>query len=49
VLGGMISATSLAVFFVPLFFVLIVRRFSRQRPGEKAGEPRPELVTDNAL
>jgi multidrug efflux pump len=49
VLGGMISATSLAVFFVPLFFVLIVRRFSRQRSGEKAKEPRPELVPNNAL
>ena len=33
VLGGMISATLLAVFFVPLFFVLIVRAFSRKRRG----------------
>ena len=29
VLGGMFSATVLGVFFVPLFFVLIRRRFSR--------------------
>jgi multidrug efflux pump len=45
VLGGMISATFLAVFFVPLFFVLIARRFSRQRPAEKvqAGEPEPAV------
>jgi multidrug efflux pump len=47
VLGGMISATFLAIFFVPLFFVLIVRRFSRQRPAEKvqAGEPGGEPAT----
>jgi multidrug efflux pump len=37
VLGGMISATFLAIFFVPLFFVLIVRRFSRKQPGEEKG------------
>jgi len=29
VLGGMVSATVLGIFFVPLFFVLIRRRFSR--------------------
>ena len=33
VLGGMISATFLAVFFVPLFFVLIVRTFSKRGRG----------------
>ncbi|KUQ87630.1 hypothetical protein AWI30_20910 [Enterobacter hormaechei subsp. oharae] len=27
VMGGMISATILAIYFVPLFFVLIRRRF----------------------
>ncbi|HAH12402.1 MAG TPA: hypothetical protein DCL47_02640, partial [Pantoea agglomerans] len=27
VMGGMISATLLAIFFVPLFFVLVRRRF----------------------
>ena len=27
VMGGMISATVLAIFFVPLFFVLVRRRF----------------------
>jgi multidrug efflux pump len=26
-MGGMISATLLAIFFVPLFFVLVRRRF----------------------
>lgn len=34
VMGGMISATVLAIFFVPLFFVLVRRRF----PG-KVGKP----------
>jgi multidrug efflux pump subunit AcrB len=29
VLGGMLSATVLGIFFVPLFFVLIRRRFGR--------------------
>ncbi|MEX0760100.1 MAG: efflux RND transporter permease subunit, partial [Tistlia sp.] len=33
VFGGMISATFLAIFFVPLFFVLIVRNFSSRRRG----------------
>ncbi len=33
VFGGMLSATFLAIFFVPLFFVLIVRNFSRKRPS----------------
>ncbi|MFC0225199.1 multidrug efflux RND transporter permease AcrD [Serratia aquatilis] len=32
VMGGMISATVLAIFFVPLFFVLVRRRF----PGKQA-------------
>jgi hypothetical protein len=44
----MISATFLAVFFVPLFFVLIVRRFSGQRPVEKAEEPGPEPAMGSA-
>jgi len=39
VIGGMISATVLAVFFVPLFFVLVRRRF----PGK--GE-QPTLINE---
>jgi len=32
-MGGMISATVLAIFFVPLFFVLVRRRFpQKERP-----------------
>ncbi len=37
VLGGMITGTFLAIFFIPLFFVLVVRLFSRTRRGV-AGE-----------
>jgi Cu/Ag efflux pump CusA len=29
VLGGMITATSLAIFFIPLFYVVILRAFRR--------------------
>jgi len=32
VMGGMISATVLAIFFVPLFFVLVRRRFPLKEP-----------------
>jgi multidrug efflux pump len=32
VMGGMISATLLAIFFVPLFFVLVRRRFPGKQP-----------------
>ncbi len=31
VLGGMITATFLAIFFIPLFFVIIVRLFDRRK------------------
>ncbi|RJT18527.1 efflux RND transporter permease subunit [Buttiauxella izardii] len=32
VMGGMLSATLLAIFFVPVFFVVIRARFSKSRP-----------------
>ncbi|WP_275555111.1 multidrug efflux RND transporter permease AcrD [Mixta sp. Marseille-Q2659] len=39
VMGGMISATLLAIFFVPLFFVLIRRRFPlKAQAGQKRNE-----------
>ncbi|HWK68990.1 MAG TPA: efflux RND transporter permease subunit [Rhizobiaceae bacterium] len=44
VLGGMISATILAVFFVPAFFVFVMDPFGRRRGEETkhaAGEARP--------
>lgn len=46
VLGGMISATFLAIFFVPLFFLLIVRNFSRKRPERTV--PVEQLAGDAA-
>ncbi|WP_145523229.1 multidrug efflux RND transporter permease AcrD [Yersinia rohdei] len=38
VMGGMISATVLAIFFVPLFFVLVRRRFRGKPPRAKEQE-----------
>ncbi|MBO6559646.1 MAG: multidrug efflux RND transporter permease subunit [Nisaea sp.] len=38
VLGGMISATVLAVFFVPVFFVFVMRLFGRKKSEETAAE-----------
>ncbi|MFM4651189.1 efflux RND transporter permease subunit [Aeromonas bivalvium] len=40
VMGGMISATVLAIFFVPLFFVLVMRYFTKQKKDEE-GETLP--------
>ena len=40
VLGGMISATVLAVFFVPLFFIVVKSRFAKKiRPAPVVGHP----------
>ena len=40
VLGGMISATVLAVFFVPLFFIVVKTRFGKKaKPVALAGHP----------
>jgi multidrug efflux pump len=41
VLGGMISATLLGIFFVPLFFVLIRRIFFRKAVAQVKNEKRP--------
>lgn len=38
VMGGMIAATVLAIFFVPLFFVLIIGLFGRKKKPEDVGE-----------
>ncbi|MFM4702570.1 efflux RND transporter permease subunit [Aeromonas bivalvium] len=35
VMGGMISATVLAIFFVPLFFVLVMRYFTKKREDQE--------------
>jgi len=38
VIGGMTTATLLAIFLVPLFFVTILRLFGRDKPaGPAAG------------
>ncbi len=46
VIGGMVTATVLAIFFVPLFFVVVVRLFDRKRRRTHAEEtpsgPTPE-------
>jgi hydrophobe/amphiphile efflux-1 (HAE1) family protein len=39
VFGGMLGATFLAIFFIPMFFAL-VRKLSRRRPGQAATNPR---------
>ncbi len=36
VLGGMLSATALAIFFIPLFFVVVIRLFTRHRDKQQA-------------
>ncbi len=41
VLGGMVTATFLAIFFIPLFFVVVVRFF-----GKKQGAPKAEPGSD---
>lgn len=41
VVGGMLSATVFAIFFVPVFFVLVKKLF-RQDPGPRQGDPAPE-------
>jgi HAE1 family hydrophobic/amphiphilic exporter-1 len=41
VLGGMITATFLAIFFIPLFFVLVVEAFGRRKSRARL-EPVPE-------
>ncbi|MDD2903297.1 MAG: efflux RND transporter permease subunit [Syntrophales bacterium] len=39
VLGGMITATFLAIFFIPLFLVMVVELFARKKKGVLATEP----------
>ena len=42
VIGGMIAAVSLSIFFVPLFFVLVQRWIGRVKDDEPAAEPEGE-------
>jgi len=43
VLGGMITATFLAIFFIPLFFVIVVQLFGRKK-RRPSGPPRPDAA-----
>jgi multidrug efflux pump len=42
VIGGMISAVALAIFFVPLFFVLVQRYLGRKRYPDAPADASPE-------
>ena len=46
VFGGMVTATFLAVLFIPLFFVIVTRLFSRRY--RSTAEPEPVAVTASA-
>ncbi|MDR7344331.1 multidrug efflux pump [Pantoea alhagi] len=39
VMGGMVTATVLAIFFVPVFFVVVRRRFSKNKEELEEGHP----------
>ena len=39
VIGGMISATVLAIFFVPVFFIVVKRLFRQDLPPPAPAEP----------
>jgi multidrug efflux pump len=42
VVGGMLSATVLAIFFVPMFFVVVVRLFGRRDKDDLQARPAPQ-------
>ena len=44
VLGGMVTATFLAIFFIPLFFVGVVQLFGK-RKGGRTEKPGQDAVT----
>jgi multidrug efflux pump subunit AcrB len=45
VLGGMVTATFLAIFFIPLFFVVIVSLFGRSKTMREAAAPASREVS----
>jgi len=48
VFGGMISATALAIFFVPVFFVVVMNIVERlRRRGDKAPPAAPQPMTES--
>jgi multidrug efflux pump len=46
VIGGMVSATALAIFFVPLFFVLVMRYFTRHRTAAERSRVQGDVHHD---
>jgi HAE1 family hydrophobic/amphiphilic exporter-1/multidrug efflux pump len=48
VVGGMLSATVLAIFFVPMFFVVVLRLLGQGGKGEPAASDDPEGRTPYA-
>ena len=42
VVGGMLSATVLAIFFVPMFFVVVLRLFGQRGRAEPVADDKPE-------
>jgi len=44
VLGGMVTGTFLAIFFIPLFFVIVVKVFGSKR--RRVGAARLESALD---
>jgi len=44
VMGGMIAATLLGIFFIPLFYLVVRRWTSGRRPAQKAEEGKPANV-----
>lgn len=45
VIGGMITATVLAVYFVPLFYVVVSSVFKRRHPAQASEEPQTEATS----
>ncbi len=48
VIGGMLSATALALLFVPLFFVLIARRVRPPEPRREPNDPDADAQAEEA-
>ncbi len=46
VVGGMLSATLLAIFFVPMFFVVVLRLFGHGHDGKRPVDDRPHDSND---
>jgi len=44
VVGGMVSGTVLAIFFVPLFFVVVQKLFGRKKPAADSAAPTTSPV-----